>query len=156
MIGRFRPWVWFAAVCLVSCSYGFLVDLWGDRLDLVLVDRVTLPSVLIFPVLLGCVGGYYRNWWVSIGGVPAMLLALHIGGFASSYAQTGLPPPLLSQPYDDPQVLVLWSMMLVAAVGAHAVARPRFHRFPPGHCQRCGYDLRGSPGPCCPECGEPI
>ncbi|MHC4090322.1 MAG: hypothetical protein ACYSVY_08595 [Planctomycetota bacterium] len=25
----------------------------------------------------------------------------------------------------------------------------------PGHCRGCGYDLRGSPGPSCPECGVP-
>ena len=26
-------------------------------------------------------------------------------------------------------------------------------RYPRGHCQRCGYDLRGLPEPRCPECG---
>lgn len=26
---------------------------------------------------------------------------------------------------------------------------------PPGHCQRCGYDLTGNISGCCPECGTP-
>lgn len=26
-------------------------------------------------------------------------------------------------------------------------------RYPPGHCHKCGYNLRGLPKPRCPECG---
>lgn len=26
----------------------------------------------------------------------------------------------------------------------------------PNHCHRCGYDLRGTPGKSCPECGQPV
>ena len=29
-------------------------------------------------------------------------------------------------------------------------------RIPPGHCQRCGYDLTGNVSGRCPECGTPI
>ena len=28
--------------------------------------------------------------------------------------------------------------------------------FPPGHCAKCGYNLRGLPEPRCPECGTPF
>ena len=29
-------------------------------------------------------------------------------------------------------------------------------RFPPGHCQACGYNLTGNTSGVCPECGERI
>lgn len=32
----------------------------------------------------------------------------------------------------------------------------RSQEYPPGHCKRCGYPLRGLPSPRCPECGTPI
>ena len=28
-------------------------------------------------------------------------------------------------------------------------------RIPPGHCQKCGYNLTGNVSGVCPECGEP-
>jgi hypothetical protein len=41
---------------------------------------------------------------------------------------------------------------LVATVTALLLWRDR-RRPPPGHCQRCGYDLRGNVSGRCPECG---
>lgn len=38
-------------------------------------------------------------------------------------------------------------------VGAVRLKPPRFDYT---HCVECGYDLRGSPGPRCPECGTPF
>jgi predicted amidophosphoribosyltransferase len=29
-------------------------------------------------------------------------------------------------------------------------------RIPPGHCQKCGYDLTGNVSGICPECGTPV
>jgi hypothetical protein len=30
------------------------------------------------------------------------------------------------------------------------------HRFPAGHCRRCGYDLTGNASGICPECGQKV
>ena len=38
-----------------------------------------------------------------------------------------------------------------------AFIRNRSHPvYPRGHCTTCGYNLRGSPGGICPECGTPF
>jgi hypothetical protein len=38
---------------------------------------------------------------------------------------------------------------------AHLFLRRKKH-YPPGHCQKCGYDLTGNVSGRCPECGTPI
>ena len=42
---------------------------------------------------------------------------------------------------------------IFAAYPLIALVRGRFHRIPPGHCQKCGYDLTGNESGTCPECG---
>jgi hypothetical protein len=51
-------------------------------------------------------------------------------------------------------VCPLWLVFLWTALPTMLVwlVRPRL-RFPPGHCQRCGYDLTGNVSGRCPECG---
>ena len=44
----------------------------------------------------------------------------------------------------------LWPFVIVAGL---PLAWGWVRWIPPGHCKKCGYDLRGSPGTCCPECG---
>ena len=50
--------------------------------------------------------------------------------------------------------LPYWKLVALSAAGpflwAYHRLRPR--RLPPGHCRRCGYDLRATPDRC-PECG---
>jgi len=51
--------------------------------------------------------------------------------------------------------LPLWIPFLLVATPA-AILWWRDRRFPPGHCQHCGYDLTGNTSGTCPECGSLI
>ena len=56
-----------------------------------------------------------------------------------------------------PIQLPLWLPFLLAAVPTWFLFyRDRRRRIPPGHCQRCGYNLTGNTSGICPECGEQI
>ena len=48
--------------------------------------------------------------------------------------------------------VAFWPAVVLAGV---PLAWGYFRWIPPGHCKRCRYDLRGSPGDLCPECGTP-
>ena len=48
-----------------------------------------------------------------------------------------------------------WFLALLFAIFPAVWIRRRRNRIPPGHCQKCGYDLRASEERC-PECGTAI
>ena len=52
-------------------------------------------------------------------------------------------------------LLPLWPFVLLSALVAGWLWRRDRPRPGPGHCQRCGYNLRGNVSGVCPECGEP-
>jgi hypothetical protein len=49
-------------------------------------------------------------------------------------------------------VVPLWTPALISA-GVAVGLSWRYHRFPAGHCQNCGYDLVHWAAKKCPECG---
>ncbi len=49
--------------------------------------------------------------------------------------------------------LPLWTLFLLVAAPTAFLWRLEPRRFPPGHCRKCGYDLRGNVSGRCPECG---
>jgi hypothetical protein len=51
--------------------------------------------------------------------------------------------------------LPLWIPLVVVAVPT-AFLWHRDRRMPPGHCQKCGYDLTGNVSGVCPECGTAV
>ena len=48
-----------------------------------------------------------------------------------------------------------WCLFVVAALPT-ALLWWRDRGYPPGHCQKCGYDLTGNVSGVCPECGRPV
>jgi hypothetical protein len=49
-----------------------------------------------------------------------------------------------------------FSLLLVVIAIPTAFLFWRDRRIPPGHCQSCGYNLRGNVSGVCPECGTPV
>lgn len=50
----------------------------------------------------------------------------------------------------------LWIVLGLTGIPTALLWRSCRRRTYPGHCEICGYDLRGSPSDRCPECGERI
>ncbi len=46
------------------------------------------------------------------------------------------------------------TLALVSTVVFVLISRRDSREIPPGHCQRCGYNLTGLPEARCPECGN--
>ena len=52
-------------------------------------------------------------------------------------------------------IVPLWIPPVVLAIPTYILWR-RDRRYPPGHCQECGYNLTGNVSGVCPECGTKI
>ena len=52
-------------------------------------------------------------------------------------------------------MIPLWWLLLAAALPTIVLWR-RGRGFPPGHCEKCGYDLTGNVSGVCPECGVEV
>jgi hypothetical protein len=52
--------------------------------------------------------------------------------------------------------LPLWMPLVLVAVPTAVLWWRDRRRVPPGHCQRCGYDLTGNTSGICPECGSSV
>ena len=52
-------------------------------------------------------------------------------------------------------VVPVWIALLALLVPT-TIAWIKCRRYPPGHCQRCGYDLTGNVSGTCPECGTAV
>lgn len=49
-----------------------------------------------------------------------------------------------------------WIPLLLVAIPTAILWWLDRRRIPPGHCQRCGYDLTGNVTGVCSECGMPL
>jgi hypothetical protein len=50
----------------------------------------------------------------------------------------------------------LWMPFLIVALPTGFLWYRDRRRIPPGHCQKCGYNLTGNVSGACPECGEKV
>ena len=75
---------------------------------------------------------------------------------AACWRQVGRPRacegPLVGKIY----IIPLWLPLFAFAAVAVWAWRYDRNRWPPGHCQECGYDLTGNVSGVCPECGGKI
>ena len=92
--------------------------------------------------------------WSSLSAGPSV-----IGDYATARRALGFSVVRIDysqpHPYDTFRALVIpfWApLCLFAALPVIRLARHARRKPPPGHCRRCGYDLRASPDRC-PECG---
>ena len=83
----------------------------------------------------------------------------HSGHFSTFTVRGGLPPDYVREAnFGYGVFLPMWFVVLLASllpVGRCVAVVIRRLRYPPGHCRRCGYDLRATPDQC-PECGATI
>jgi len=73
-------------------------------------------------------------------------------------APESLAPHVAWRPFITNGVLVmpLWICLVITAVPTGFLWWRDRRRIPPGHCQRCGYNLTGNVSGVCPECGEVV
>lgn len=142
-----------AALVGAACGVGFNATPYG----------AFFGATQLLSVLIGCWGAYRRRV------VRALLLVIWITGwFLSGRALCGTILDWLRVPEDlrlGPHP-VSWggaALTLTVTTGGCMVATwvtcqlmgyRRKALLQTGLCGTCGYDLRGSPGPRCPECGR--
>ncbi len=133
---RSVKWVGVAACAFLLCVWiGTLWSAFGYQAKTVAVDlSVGCFEVSVFPK-----GTPTQGWFAAWQPYEAYWLPRLIHGRFKTSRTTHLFVPL-------------WIPLLLVGT-ATILAFRHDRRFAPGHCQTCGYDLRGEFSTGCPECG---
>ncbi|MEE9297239.1 MAG: hypothetical protein V3W34_20045 [Phycisphaerae bacterium] len=137
---RILKWAGLAACLLIAAA-------WVGSIFAGVVCQV---GKVDFAVGLGFVG--YSSY-AAPRGAPRVELIWFTQGVAPRWEQMTWLPEWSSS---GPGILAVWIPLWIPLL---IVATPTFiawrldRRYPPGHCQRCGYDLTGNVSGRCPECG---
>ncbi len=152
---RIRPWLWFAAVWLGTLALAWSIDRVVRSLYVMMF--AFCGSSLAVSILPGIIGGYYRNWFVTLAGTPALVVAIGLGDRLQGILAGTTPiGSVIPRAGDFLTIAIASAPMLLIASLSHFLVSSIKRRHPPGHCQKCGYDLTGNVSGVCSECGEPI
>ena len=136
--GRVK-WVGVTACALLLCAWiGTFWSALGYQFPTVVVDL----SVGCFEVSVYPQGMPTQGWFGAWQPYEAYWLPTIIRGTFITSRTTHIFVPL-------------WIPLLCVG-GATIWAFKHDWRFAPGHCQTCGYDLRGAEHEACPECGRGV
>ncbi len=152
---RIRPWSWFAILWI---STVFLVWFWSTaKLGLYGAMMAAFGLVFVISLIGGFIGGYHRSWRVTLVGTPTLVIAIMIGGILENIT-SGLPPFGSNMPNAKTflSMMITGGLMLTGASVSHSLVSRMKRRHPSGHCQSCGYNLRGNTSGVCSECGTPL
>jgi hypothetical protein len=129
---------------MVGCGGAELAGFFSPVLFFVIPAGMLLILALIWPSYRIAALGSLVFWATPFFVIHALL----VGYYGFELIKERLP-----MLFTVTALSVLWAMLCVT------IARLRLPTvYPPGHCQACGYDLRGleQNHPRCPECGESI
>jgi hypothetical protein len=109
------------------------------------------------PLDLSCAAGYVLvDWWSYEEDDRSSYEAMDLPSRMSGSTRLGLGLPYLEANVFGVRCLVPFWTLLAAAGVPTALLWWLDRRNPPGHCQKCGYELAGNVSGICPECSTAV
>jgi hypothetical protein len=137
--------------CELSSMGGRVCMEWGTTS--IPIDGYAHSAQAVEPGMAAPWGGANRlGLRMALNQKQSAYYLLDVDGHTSPAVYSGPPPTVLRSSLF---IVPHWSLCLLWAASAAIAFRLSRRSFRPGHCPRCGYDLRASKERC-PECGKAI
>ncbi len=172
-----RPWIYLTAFALAGLGAMLAAPLlshyygeWRRPLIAWMVQNNLVGSWLwtvvhginLRDVVIGLLAGWLIGWcsfhhwrrftlYFAVAFIIVRTVAWHFNGFLEYKVHLHGPRWLINIPLQ--LAMLLPAALLAAWCGSQPQRRLRENRRALGHCAQCGYDLRGTQTPRCPECG---